>query len=168
GAFIVAAAAARGASPLIALDVDDMRLETARRLGAPVSVNVRERSLSEAILEYTEGAGAHVVIEASGAPGSPGAALAAARRGGRVLIVGLQSEPREIDLFSFTVREVDLLTTLAHVCDVDLPDALTLLASTDLADAVIDRVIPLADLVDDGIRPLAAGTARGNTVVAPS
>jgi len=168
GAFIVAAAIARGASPLIALDVDDTRLETARRLGAPISVNVRERSLSEAILEHTEGAGAHVVIEASGAPGSPGAALAAARRGGRVLIVGLQSEPREIDLFSFTVREVDLLTTLAHVCDVDLPDALTLLASTDLADAVIDRVIPLADLVDDGIRPLAAGTARGKIVVAPS
>ena len=167
GAFIVAAAIARGASPLIALDVDDTRLETARRLGASVSVNVRERSLSEAILEHTEGAGAHVVIEASGAPGSPGAALAAARRGGRVLIVGLQSEPREIDLFSFTVREVDLVTTLAHVCDVDLPDALTLLASTDLADAVIDRVISLADLVDEGIRPLAEGTARGKIVVAP-
>ena len=167
GAFIVAAAVARGASPLIALDVDDTRLETARRLGAPVRVNVRGRSLSEAILDHTGGAGAHVVIEASGAPGSPGAALAAARRGGRVLIVGLQSEPREIDLFSFTVREVDLVTTLAHVCDVDLPDALTLLASTDLADVVIDRVIPLADLVDDGIRPLAEGTARGKVVVAP-
>jgi (R,R)-butanediol dehydrogenase / meso-butanediol dehydrogenase / diacetyl reductase len=167
GAFIVAAAVARGASPLIALDVDDTRLETARRLGAPVSVNVRERSLSEAILEHTGGAGAHVVIEASGAPGSPGAALTAARRGGRVLIVGLQSEPREIDLFSFTVREVDLVATLAHVCDVDLPEALALLAATDLADTVIDRVIPLADLVDDGIRPLAEGTARGKIVVAP-
>jgi threonine dehydrogenase-like Zn-dependent dehydrogenase len=167
GAFIVAAAVARGASPLIALDVDDTRLETARRLGASVSENVRGRSLSEAILDDTGGAGAHVVIEASGAPGSPAAALAAARRGGRVLIVGLQSEPCEIDLFSFTVREVDLVTTLAHVCDVDLPDALTLLTSTDLADAVIDRVIPLADLVDDGIRPLAEGTARGKIVVAP-
>jgi (R,R)-butanediol dehydrogenase / meso-butanediol dehydrogenase / diacetyl reductase len=167
GAFIVAAAVARGASPLVALDVDDTRLKTARRLGAAVTVNVRDRSLVEAILEHTGGAGAHVVIEASGAPGSPAAALAAARRGGRVLIVGLQSEPREIDLFSFTVREVDLVTTLAHVCDVDLPDALALLASTDLADAVIGRVIPLADLVDDGIRPLAEGTARGKIVVAP-
>jgi (R,R)-butanediol dehydrogenase/meso-butanediol dehydrogenase/diacetyl reductase len=166
GAFIVAAAAARGASPVIALDVDDSRLETARRLGAQVSVNVRGRSLSEAILEHTGGAGAQVVIEASGAPDSPAAALAAVRRGGRVLLVGLQSEPREIDLFSFTVREVDLVTTLAHVCDVDLPEAITLLSSTDLADAVIDRVIPLADLVDDGIRPLAEGTARGKIVVA--
>ncbi|MBV9002945.1 MAG: alcohol dehydrogenase catalytic domain-containing protein [Solirubrobacterales bacterium] len=167
GAFIVAAAVARGAAPLIAVDVDDTRLETARRLGASVSVNVRERSLTEVILAHTGGAGAHVVIEASGAPSSPAAALAAARRGGRVLIVGLQSEPREIDLFSFTVREVDLLATLAHVCDVDLPDALTLLSTSDLADSVIDRVIPLADLVADGIRPLAEGTARGKIVVAP-
>ena len=167
GAFIVAAAVARGASPLIALDIDDARLETARRLGAPVTANVRDRSLSEAILEHTDGAGAHVVIEASGAPGGPAGALAAARRGGRVLIVGLQSEPREIDLLSFTVREVDLITTLAHVCDVDLPDSLTLLASSDLARVVIERTITLAGLVEDGIRPLAEGRARGKIVVAP-
>jgi hypothetical protein len=53
------------------------------------------------------------------------------------------------------------------VCDVDLPDALELLASSHLAEVVIDRVIGLADLVDDGIRPLAEGTARGKIVVAP-
>jgi threonine dehydrogenase-like Zn-dependent dehydrogenase len=167
GAFIVAAAAARGASPLIALDIDDARLETARALGAHVSVNVRERSLADAILEHTAGDGAHVVIEASGTAGGPAAALAAARRGGRVLIVGLQAAPRELDLFSFTVREVDLVTTLAHVCDVDLPDALALLDATELAEVVIDRVIALDDLVDDGIRPLAEGSATGKIVVAP-
>jgi threonine dehydrogenase-like Zn-dependent dehydrogenase len=167
GAFIVAAAAARGASPLIGLDIDDARLETARALGAHVSVNVRERSLADAILEHTAGDGAHVVIEASGTAGGPAAALAAARRGGRVLIVGLQAAPRELDLFSFTVREVDLVTTLAHVCDVDLPDALALLDATELAEVVIDRVIALDDLVDDGIRPLAEGSATGKIVVAP-
>ena len=167
GAFIVAAAVARGASPLIALDIDEERLQTARGVGAAVTANVRGRSLSEVILAHTGGDGAHVVIEASGAPGAPAAALAAARRGGRVLIVGLQSAPREIDLLSFTVREDDLVTTLAHVCDVDLPESLALLASTDLAGAVTDRVIPLADLVDDGIRPLAEGSACGKIVVAP-
>jgi (R,R)-butanediol dehydrogenase / meso-butanediol dehydrogenase / diacetyl reductase len=167
GAFIVAAAVALGASPLIALDVDESRLETARRLGASVAVNVRGGSTSEAILEHTAGEGAHVVIEASGTAGGPAAALAATRRGGRVLLVGLQAAPRELDLLSFTVREVDLVTTLAHVCDVDLPDALGLLDSSGLADVVIDRVIALDDLVDDGIRPLAEGSANGKIVVAP-
>lgn len=167
GAFIVAGAAARGASPLIALDIDDDRLQTARRLGATASINAREHSASEAILEATAGEGAHVVIEASGSPGGPAAAVAAARRGGRVLIVGLQAAPRELDLFSLTVREVELVTTLAHVCDLDLPEALSLLASTEVAAVVTDRVIPLDELVDEGIRPLAEGTARGKIVVAP-
>jgi threonine dehydrogenase-like Zn-dependent dehydrogenase len=167
GAFVVAAAAARGASPLIALDIDEERLETARRLGADVVIDARGRTLDTAILDTTGGEGAHVVIEASGVPDAPAAAIAAARRGGRVLLVGLQSAPRELDLLSLTVREIELVTTLAHVCDVDLPDSLSLLESSDLADVVIDRVIPLDTLVEDGIRPLADGSARGKIVVAP-
>ena len=95
-------------------------------------------------------------------------ALGAARRGGRVLLVGLQSEPRELDLFSFTVREVDVATTLAHVCAVDLPESLALLSRGDLATTVLDRVIPLEELVDEGLRPLAERTARGKIVVDPS
>jgi (R,R)-butanediol dehydrogenase / meso-butanediol dehydrogenase / diacetyl reductase len=167
GAFVVAAAAARGASPLIAIDIDDDRLATAGRIGADVVRDARGAHLAELILAETGGEGADVVIEASGAPHAPAAALSAARRGGRVLLIGLQSAPRELDLFSFTVREVDLVTTLAHVCDVDLPESLDLLASSDVADVVIDRVIPLEHLVDEGIRPLAEGTARGKIVVAP-
>jgi (R,R)-butanediol dehydrogenase / meso-butanediol dehydrogenase / diacetyl reductase len=165
GAFIVAGAAARGAAPLIAVDLAEHRLQTARRLGAHVAIDARETDLTQAILEATDGEGAHVVIEASGAAHAPAAALAAARRGGRVLLVGLQSAPRELDLFAFAVREVDVFTTLAHVCDVDLPEALSLLETQQVAPVVLDRVIGLADLVADGIRPLAEGAARGKIVV---
>ncbi len=168
GAFIVAAAAARGASPLIACDIDGQRLETARRIGAHETIDVRGRDLTEVLLEATGGEGAHVVIEASGAPHAPAAALSATRRGGRVLLVGLQSAPRELDLFSMTVREVEVTTTLAHVCDVDLPESLGLLAGTELAEIVLDRTVPLTSLVDQGIRPLADGTARGKILVDPA
>jgi (R,R)-butanediol dehydrogenase / meso-butanediol dehydrogenase / diacetyl reductase len=187
GAFVVAGAVARGAT-VIALDIDADRLATARRLGAERIVDVGDASerrnggdaverrsageapadrLAAAILGATSGDGADVVIEASGAPHAPAAALAAAKRGGRVLLVGLQSAPRELDLLAFAVREVDVITTLAHVCDIDLPEALALLSSSDVADVVIDRVIELDDLVEGGIRPLADGSARGKTVVAP-
>lgn len=167
GAFIVAAALAAGASPLVALDVDEARLRTAQRLGASVVIDARRRAIDEAIHEALGLEGADVVIESSGVPAAPAAAIAAAKRGGRVLIVGLQSEPRALDLLSMAVREVELSTTLAHVCDVDLPEALALLAGSDLADTVTDRVIALDDLVEAGIRPLAAGTAAGKIVVAP-
>jgi (R,R)-butanediol dehydrogenase / meso-butanediol dehydrogenase / diacetyl reductase len=167
GAFIIAAAASVGAAPLVALDIDEARLETARALGASIAIDARGRRLDEAIREGAGADGADVVIEASGTPGGPAAAVAGAKRGGRVLIVGLQSEPRELDLLSMAVREIELSTTLAHVCDVDLPPALALLRDTDLAGTVTDRVIALDDLVEDGIKPLAAGTARGKIVVAP-
>ena len=167
GAFIVAAAAVAGASPLIALDIDEDRLATARTLGASAVIDARGQALDALILGGTGGEGADVVIEASGTAEAPGAATRAARRGGRVLIVGLQAAPREVDLLSLTVREVEITTTLAHVCDVDLPEALELLARTELAAAVTDRVIGLDDLVAHGIEPLAGGTARGKIVVAP-
>jgi len=167
GAFIVASAAARGISPLIAVDIDDERLETARMLGADVTLNARGSDLAELILGATDGEGAHVVMEASGAPHAPGAAIEATRRGGRILLVGLQSEPREIDLFALTVHEIEVTTTLAHVCDVDLPESLELISDSRLAATVLDRVIPLEELVEGGIRPLAEGIARGKIVVDP-
>ena len=167
GVFIVAIAAAKGISPLIAVDIDEGRLETARRLGADLVLDAKERDLAQLILEATSGQGAHVVIEASGAPTAPQAAIAATRRGGRVLIVGLQSAPREIDLFALTVHEIEITTTLAHVCDVDLPESLEIISGSDLASIVLDRVIPLDALVDEGIRPLAEGTAGGKIVIDP-
>lgn len=167
GAFIVAGAAAQGAHPLIAVDVDDQRLQTARLLGAHDTVNARERSMPEAILSLTDGEGAHVIIEASGTPGAPAQAIDAVRRGGRILLVGLQAAPRELNLLSMTVCEINMATTLAHVCDVDLPESLDLLARTNVAKVVLDRVIPLDLLVDEGIRPLVDRTARGKIVVNP-
>jgi hypothetical protein len=59
------------------------------------------------------------------------------------------------------------VTSLAHVCDVDLPAALEMLARTNVAEVVLDRVIPLAELVEEGIRPLADSNARGKIVVDP-
>ena len=167
GAFILAGVAARSVEKLIAVDVDAERLNTARRLGATHTIDARHTEPGAAILDLTSSNGAHVVFEASGAPPSPAAALRAARRGGRVVLVGLHAAPRELDLLAFTVREVDIITTLAHVCQTDLPSALNLLANPVLADTVIDRVIPLDALVDGALQPLAAGRARGKIIVDP-
>jgi (R,R)-butanediol dehydrogenase / meso-butanediol dehydrogenase / diacetyl reductase len=166
GAFVVAAAHARGVRRIVAVDVDEARLETARRLGAATLVDARSADTVSAILDETGGEGAEVVIEASGAPHAPAAALAATRRGGRTVLVGLQSAPCELDLFAFTIREVDVVTTLAHVCAVDLPEAVAILASSDIASIVVDRTIPLDEIVDEGLRPLADGTAAGKILVA--
>jgi (R,R)-butanediol dehydrogenase/meso-butanediol dehydrogenase/diacetyl reductase len=167
GSFILGAAAAKGISPLIAVDIDDQRLGTAQILGAETAIDARTEDVAAAVLDVTGGDGAHVVVEASGAPGAPETAIEATRRGGRVLIVGLQPTPSEIDLFALTTREVEIRTAVAHVCDVDLPESLEIISNGNLAEKVLDRVIPLDDLVDRGIRPLVERTARGKIIVDP-
>ena len=165
GAFVVAAAAALGADPLIAIDVSQARLDTAAALGATVTIDASGADIVARVLEETGSQGAHVVIEATGVASSPGAALRAVRRGGDLVIVGLQAAPTPFDLFSVSTREVDVHGTLAHVCGEDLAPALALLASTDLAKTVLGGIIALDDLVDAGLRPLAERTASGKIIV---
>jgi (R,R)-butanediol dehydrogenase/meso-butanediol dehydrogenase/diacetyl reductase len=164
GSFLVGAAAASGAGAVIAVDIDDGRLDAARALGASHTVNARREDAVEAIRRIT-GEGADVVLEASGAPASPGVAIAAAKRGGTVLIVGLQAEPVALDLFSAAIREVDMKTTLAHVCDEDLAAAVAMLDTTEFAHAAFGALIPLSEIVPRGLVPLADGSAHGKLVV---
>lgn len=165
GSFIVGAARTRGLKRLIAIDVDPKKLREAEGLGADTVIDAGAENVAAAVRKATYGEGADIVIEASGVPTSPSVAVHSARRGGRVVIVGLQGEPPPVDLFDAALREVDLLTSVAHVCDTNLPQALEVLASTDLGGRVLDRVVPLSRVVDDGLVPLAAGAIGGKVVV---
>jgi (R,R)-butanediol dehydrogenase/meso-butanediol dehydrogenase/diacetyl reductase len=84
------------------------------------------------------------------------------------LLVGLQAARRELDLVDLVLREVEIVTTTAHVCGEDLPEALELLATSGLAAAARDRVIPLEAIVDEGLEPLAAGAVTGKILVNPA
>ncbi len=167
GSFVVAGAARRAApgGRVVAIDLDATRLETARELGATETVDTSGRDLAAALLEASDDAGFDIVIEATGAPGAPAAALAGVRRGGRALLVGLHGVPRELDLTSMIVREVDVFTSVAHVCATDIPAALELLSSTDIARLTAGPVIPLETLVEDGLRPLAERRASRKILV---
>src|SRR5204862_3236954 len=103
GAFVVAAAKARGAAPVIASDIRAARLETARRLGADAVVDPRSADVVAAVRELTDGAGAPVVVEASGSDGAAALAAACARRGGRVVVLGLPTEAQRLDLAKLTL-----------------------------------------------------------------
>jgi (R,R)-butanediol dehydrogenase / meso-butanediol dehydrogenase / diacetyl reductase len=169
GSFIVAGASHRAMEGrVVAIDVDAERLVTATALGASETADATGRDLAEQLLELTEGIGFDIVIEASGAPHAPAAAIAGARRGGRVLLVGLHGAPRPIDLTPMILREVDVVTTVAHVCDSDIPAALELLATSDVAAVTAGPRIRLDDLVEGGLRPLAERRASGKVLVTPS
>jgi (R,R)-butanediol dehydrogenase / meso-butanediol dehydrogenase / diacetyl reductase len=168
GSFIVAGAAHRAAEGrVVALDIDPQRLATAVALGADEAIDASGRELGDLLLELTDGVGFDVVIEATGAPHAPAAAIKGARRGARVLFVGLHGAPRELELTPMILREVDVYTTVAHVCDTDIPAALSLLAESSVASITAGPRIPLEELVSEGLRPLAERRATGKILVSP-
>jgi (R,R)-butanediol dehydrogenase/meso-butanediol dehydrogenase/diacetyl reductase len=165
GAFVVAAAVARGNRNVIAIDVDRARLETASRLGAAEIVDAREHDPVRSVIEFTGGDGVDVAIDSAGAPGTLNQALHAAGRGGRLLMLGIPASPPELDALDAILREVDLITTVAHVCGSDLPEALDLLAESGIAERVVEGMIDLDRIVPDGLVPLADGSAKGKILV---
>jgi (R,R)-butanediol dehydrogenase / meso-butanediol dehydrogenase / diacetyl reductase len=165
GAFVLAAAKRRGFDVVVAIDISERRLQVARDLGADFVFDADTADLRERLRELTGGDGPDVVVEASGAPSAPAQAASLVRAGGRVGLIGMQSAPRELDLFTMAQWEVDLVPANAHVCVTDLPAAIDMLTTTDLAERVLGARIPLGRLVPDGLVPLVDASAAGKIVV---
>jgi S-(hydroxymethyl)mycothiol dehydrogenase len=87
-----------GASRIIAVDVDDRKLEWARQFGATDVVNSRETDPVERIQEATGGFGADVVIEAIGRPETYQQAFYARDLAGTVVLVGVPTPDMRLEL----------------------------------------------------------------------
>lgn len=165
GSFICAALAGhRG--PIIAMDVDDGRLNIARQLGATSTLKIAT-DISPADIRDLVPNGADVVFETAGVNGSAARALSLAQRGGTVMLVGLNRTPQPLELADVVLREVDVKTTVAHVCDHDLPQALDLLAARPLSGLLLDQIVPLNNVVAGGFERLVNGQATGKILVDP-
>lgn len=94
----IAGAALAGAAKIIAVDVDDRKLEWARGFGATHTVNSRSSDLVEEIRALTGGHGADVVIEAVGRPETYEQAFYARDLAGTVVLVGVPTPDMKIEL----------------------------------------------------------------------
>jgi threonine 3-dehydrogenase len=97
GCFAVGVARAAGASLVIASDLNPKRLELARAMGAQVILNPTNDDVVARVRELTGGDGVDLVCEMSGHPSGHSQALAAARMGGRVNLLGTPSRTTEVD-----------------------------------------------------------------------
>ncbi|MGW8766352.1 S-(hydroxymethyl)mycothiol dehydrogenase [Streptomyces sp. NPDC055815] len=87
-----------GAAKIIAVDIDDRKLATAKKLGATHTVNSRESDPVEAIRELTGGFGADVVIEAVGRPETYKQAFYARDLAGTIVLVGVPTPEMRLEL----------------------------------------------------------------------
>ncbi|BEP15911.1 2,3-butanediol dehydrogenase [Acidothermaceae bacterium B102] len=165
GSFVAAALTGHD-GPVIALDIDQGRLDVVHAVGATETHLIAPDASGEQLRELLP-AGAQVVFETSGVLGATERAFALAARGGTVTLVGLNKTPQPLNLADIVLREVNIRTTVAHVCDQDLPEALALLAERPLSSLLLDRIVPLDDVVAEGLEPLLQGKATGKILVDP-
>lgn len=100
GCFAVGVARAAGAARVIAVDVVERRLELASIMGATDVLDARREDVVARVHELTDGEGADVVCEMSGVPEVLHQALACARNGGRVQLLGIPKGAVPIDVAS--------------------------------------------------------------------
>jgi S-(hydroxymethyl)mycothiol dehydrogenase len=98
GDAAVLGASLAGAVRVIAVDVDDRKLEWARQFGATDLVNSRASDPVERIRELTGGFGADVVIDAVGRPETYRQAFYARDLAGTVVLVGVPTPEMRLEL----------------------------------------------------------------------
>jgi len=98
GDAAIAGSQLAGAHTIIAIDIDDRKLEWAREFGATHTINARSTDPVEAVRRLTGGNGVNVAIEAVGSPVTFEQAFYARDHAGTVVLVGVPSPDMKIEL----------------------------------------------------------------------
>ncbi|TCJ77608.1 UNVERIFIED_ORG: S-(hydroxymethyl)mycothiol dehydrogenase [Dietzia maris] len=98
GVAAIAGARLAGASTIIAVDIDDTKLDWAKDFGATHAVNSTSTDPVAAIQELTDGFGADVVIDAVGRPETYEQAFYARDLAGTVVLVGVPTPEMRLEL----------------------------------------------------------------------
>jgi alcohol dehydrogenase len=119
---------------IVAIDLADGRLESARRFGADVTINNGREDAIEQIMELTDGLGADVAFEAVGVPDTFELATDLIRPGGRVANIGVHGHSATLHLERLWTRDVTITTGLVDTRTI--PQLMMLVASGRLDPTV--------------------------------
>ncbi len=170
GLFAVGVARAAGARKVYLVGATEPRLELGRQMKADAIYDVRQMGdeLVQTILDDTDGIGADVVVECSGAPKAYEQAFKVVRKGGRVTLFGIT--PRPIEKFDFNFNVILRQITVRGVAGRHMWDTwiqMEGLLASGLLDPrpVITCDIPLEDF-DMGFKQMQDKTC-GKVILRP-
>jgi L-iditol 2-dehydrogenase len=127
GLLTLQAAKLAGCRRIIAVDVDEGRLQTARGLGATETVLAKNNDVPAVVRELTGGRGADVAFECVGATATVQSAIESTRKGGMVTLVGNISPRIDLPLQSVVTRQIRLQGSCASAGEI--PACIDLLAA---------------------------------------
>ncbi len=144
GLGAVAGAAFRGAT-VIAVDLDDAKLATARSAGAAFAINTTSEDLHEKLEELTGGHGPDVVIEAIGSRQTFRAAVDEVAFAGRVVYIGYAKEEVAYETRLFVQKELDILGS-RNALPEDFHDVIRMLEAHRFpVDEAVTHIVPMEE-----------------------
>lgn len=166
GLGMIAAARLKNPRLLIALDLDDKRLETALDCGADLGFNPSRVDAIDAVNKLTEGYGCDVYIEATGHPAAVEQGLHMICKLGTFVEFSVMREPVTVDWTIIgDTKELDLRG--AHLSPHCYPIAIDMLAKGRLPmEKILTHRLPLENF-QQGIELVAAGDRSIKVSLAP-
>lgn len=156
GLGMVAAARLKNPRLLIALDLNDERLEVARACGADMGLNPGKVDVIDEVRQLTEGYGCDVYIEATGHPAAVEQGLHMIRKLGTFVEFSVMREPVTVD-WTIIGDTKELNIHGAHLSPYCYPVAIDMLAKGLLPmEQIITHQMPLASF-QEGIDLVASG-----------
>lgn len=145
GLLVVQTIRLSGCSRVIAVDLEDSKLELAKKFGADVGLNPKKCDVIQEVMKLTGGRGADAAIEVVGASATVNTAIDVTRRGGSICLVGNLSPKVEMPLQKLVTRELSVYGSCAS--NGEIPQCIDLLSRG--AIQVQPLITALAKL-DDG------------------
>ncbi|GAK51136.1 zinc-containing alcohol dehydrogenase [Candidatus Moduliflexus flocculans] len=103
-----------GAAAVMIVDFSDFRLEKARECGIDFAINPKQDDLSRAILRDFGADKADLILECIGVEPTMTEAIRCARKGTKIIVVGVFGEKPHVDLGLVQDRELSLIGTLMY------------------------------------------------------
>lgn len=157
GLLHVQLAKASGASPIVAVDTFQSKLELAKRFGADVAIKVPDDSAIDKIRNATRGKGPSAVIEAVGIPPTVSLSMESVAPGGKVLLFGVGHQPLTgWDPYMIYFKELNIIGTRA-ASNVDWQPSIDLVENGSInLKPLVTHILPLQEarrafaLMDEG------------------
>jgi L-iditol 2-dehydrogenase len=147
GLCLIQVLRSKGCGKIIAVDLEDSKLDMALKLGASFTLNPAHDNIQEEVLRQSEGRGADISFEAVGVSDTVKMAIEGARKGATVTLVGNLSPTVELPLQSVVTREIRLQGS----CGIagEFPAVLDMIASREInTEAFLSAEAPLSEGAD--------------------
>jgi len=148
----------------IAVDLDDTKLEIARKAGASVLINSTRENVREKLRDLTNGLGPDAVIEAVGNPQTFRMAVEEVAFTGRVVYIGYAKEPVSYETRLFVQKELDILGS-RNALPEDFRKVIAMLeAGAFPVDAAVSAIVPL-EHAPDALREWSEHPTRFSKII---